>query len=100
MTDRRGLGDVANWIYAYHGAFCFPPFRDVVKNLAARCQDGVILGVSLPATNDAVDVYRIKLDEIAPPAGLVGGDQRRSAAPERIKDDAIATGDILDRVGD
>ena len=51
-----------------------------VECLAARHEDGVVLGVYLPTANDAVDVDRIEFGEISPSAGLMGRNKRRSAS--------------------
>ena len=66
----EGSATLPAGFYVYPGAFYFAPFRDVAENLAARRQDSVILGVGLPTTNDAVNVFRIKPDEIAPASSL------------------------------
>src|SRR6266566_1971853 len=69
------------------------------KGLARCQQDSVVFRVSFPSSDNAIDIDRIELDEVAAPPGLVGGNQAGPASAEGIKNDATAFRHILDGVG-
>ncbi len=52
------------------------------------------------ALDDYIAIMGIELDAISPPAGLLGRNQRRSAARKGVEYDAAPLGAVQYRVGD
>src|SRR5205823_2916371 len=52
--------------------------------------NGVVLGVGLPALDDAVAIGRIEFANESGPAGLMGGNQGRTAPGDETQNDGIA----------
>ena len=66
-----------------------------------RCyMDGIILGIGLPAVDDAIAIERIKLAEIAAPPGLMGSNEGGARAAKEIENDMTTLRDIFDGISD
>jgi hypothetical protein len=46
----------------------------------------------LPASNDNVDIERIKFDAAAKPSGFLGGNERRTGSEKWVEDDVVSFG--------
>ena len=57
-----------------------------------------LTGSPLVTTDDHIDVERIELDSATDAAGLVGGDEGRTGAEERVDNDIAAIGEIEESV--
>ena len=98
--DRNGLD-----LFRRHGRLCvygglcgtfLLDFNEGPAGGSVSCLD---LGCGGEPPDDYVTLMRIELDAVAPPAGLLGGDQCGTAASEGIEHDAAALGAVENRVG-
>ena len=60
--------------------------------------DGSTARHLLVPPHDQIDVTRVDLDSVAPSPRLLGRDQRRARAQERIEDDLVSSREIEQRV--
>jgi hypothetical protein len=58
-----------------------------------------VAGECLPAANNGVDIDRVDLDSVAPPAGSFRRDNCGTAAQKRIEDYIAPARDVENRVG-
>ena len=68
--------------------------RQRLERLAGLDENRLVAGRGLKAPHDHIDVERIELDAAADATGLVGRDEGRARAKERVDDDVAAVGEI------
>lgn len=91
MKARRTSGRLSG------GRLALSPRRQVLERLAGIGQNGILARGPLVAADDDVDVERIELDAATDTADLVGGNQGRPGAKERVNDDVATIGEIEER---
>ncbi len=72
--------------------------RQLAEALAGFDQDSGIARRGLVATDDHVDIKRIEFDAAADSAGLLGRDEGRARAEERVDDNVAPVGEVQQRV--
>src|SRR5690349_3791209 len=75
-----------------------PLLRYLAERQASFGMTRLTLRQPFPATHDYINVERIELEKVAAALRLGGGNQGRAAAAERIQDDALGLGAILDGI--
>jgi hypothetical protein len=71
-----------------------PVRRQRLERLAGLDENRRVAGRGLKAPHDHIDVERIELDAAADATDLVGRDEGRARAKERVDDDVAAVGEI------
>jgi hypothetical protein len=72
---------------------------EVIKAAAACRMEGAAAGQFLPAADDRIDITGVELQPIAAPAGMLGGDHRRTAAEKAVEHNVAARRAVEDRIG-
>jgi hypothetical protein len=78
---------------------CFPrpPRAQRLERLAGLDENRRVARRGLVASHNHIDVERIQLDAATNAPGLLGGDESRAGAEERVDDDAAAIGKVEKR---
>ena len=76
------------------GRFSLAPRRQLTEALPGLREDRGLAACPLVAADNHIDVKRVELESAADAAGLVGRDEGRARAKERVDDDVAAVGEI------
>src|SRR6202044_882962 len=76
------------------GRFSLAPRRQLTEALPGLHEDRGFAACPLVAADNHIDVKRVELESAADAAGLVGRDEGRTGAEERVDDDVAALGEV------